>query len=220
MRLRRAGSSLLERTLSVAALGTFVGWLVHTSVDWIHLLPGVTAVALCAAAVLLRSADPVAAFHPPSTPAGTTRSRITRIAVPALAVLALVVVGALLSRQVLTERIATRANDELAQHPAAALKDANRALKLDGSLVSVYYTKAAAIARSGNADAAEAALREALRREPDNFVTWALLGDLSVRRGNLAAAKLNYSEAHRRNPRDVGLAALARDPGRAVPSGG
>ena len=32
--------------------GIFVSWLVHTSVDWLHVIPGITGVALAAAAVL------------------------------------------------------------------------------------------------------------------------------------------------------------------------
>ena len=35
-------------------LGILVAWLVHTSVDWIHLLPGVTAIAIVAAVCLVR----------------------------------------------------------------------------------------------------------------------------------------------------------------------
>ena len=36
----------------------FVAWLAQTSVDWMHLLPGLTAIALAAAAVLVRLAKP------------------------------------------------------------------------------------------------------------------------------------------------------------------
>ncbi len=49
------------RRCSCAALGVFAAWAVHTQVDWIHLLPGVTAAALIAAAVLLRPRRPDAA---------------------------------------------------------------------------------------------------------------------------------------------------------------
>ncbi len=40
------------RTLLVCAVGVSVTWLVDTSGDWMHLLPGVTAIALMAVAVL------------------------------------------------------------------------------------------------------------------------------------------------------------------------
>ena len=52
MRDRMAGI-VLRISLSVAAGGAFVAWLAHTSVDWLHNIPGVTGVALCAAAALV-----------------------------------------------------------------------------------------------------------------------------------------------------------------------
>ena len=52
-RLRAArGLARRRRTAMVAAIGAFVVWLVDTSGDWMHLLPGVTAIALAAVAVL------------------------------------------------------------------------------------------------------------------------------------------------------------------------
>ncbi len=39
--------------LRVAALGVFTAWLAATSVDWLYDFPGLTAMALLAAAVLL-----------------------------------------------------------------------------------------------------------------------------------------------------------------------
>ncbi len=50
---RAARMSASARFLAVAGTGAVVAWLVHTSVDWIHLLPGVTGVALALGAVLL-----------------------------------------------------------------------------------------------------------------------------------------------------------------------
>ena len=47
------GAILRVRGLAVAAGGTFAVWLVHTSVDWLHLIPGLTGIALCSAAVLV-----------------------------------------------------------------------------------------------------------------------------------------------------------------------
>jgi tetratricopeptide (TPR) repeat protein len=187
----------------------FISWLVHTSVDWIHLLPGATAVAMCAAGVLLRPATPNAVR---STPVGGSGRGWTRIVVPALVILALLGVGTLLSRLALSERYETRAQNALAARPEAALQDADRALRIDGDYVSAYYTRAAALARRGDALGAEWALRSALQSEPQNFVTWALLGDLAVRTGDLQAARRRYAAASRLNPRDPGLAKLARDP--------
>ncbi|MCW2990129.1 MAG: O-antigen polymerase, partial [Solirubrobacterales bacterium] len=57
--------SATDRALAVAGAGAVSAWLIHTSVDWIHLIPGVTAIALGMAAVLVRPGQPV----PPGAPA-------------------------------------------------------------------------------------------------------------------------------------------------------
>ncbi len=191
----------------VAALGVATTWLVHTSVDWMHLLPGLTGVALLGAAVLLRGRDaPVPARAKPPRPG------IARLA-PALVVGVAITIAALsLSRQGLSELYVTRAQDALADDPARSLTEANRALRLDHEAIAAYYAKAAALARFGEGDAARAVLLDATRREPRNFVTWALLGDLAVRRGEPGEAQSDYRRAAELNPRDAGLAKLAADP--------
>ena len=58
--VRRARAGVhdpVERGLAVGAGGVFLVWLVHTSVDWLHLIPGLTGIALCAAAVSHRSLE-------------------------------------------------------------------------------------------------------------------------------------------------------------------
>jgi UDP-N-acetylmuramyl pentapeptide phosphotransferase/UDP-N-acetylglucosamine-1-phosphate transferase len=201
----------------VAGLGVVTAWLVHTSVDWIHLLPGLTGVALLGAAVLLRPArgDGADAGTAPAAAVAAgavARSGRARLAPAVLVGLAITVAALSLSRQGLSERYIERAQAALADHPARALVEANRALRLDREAIAAYYAKAAALARFGDGDAARAVLLDATRREPRNFVTWALLGDLSVRQGDLRAAQGDYRRAARLNPRDPGLAKLARDP--------
>ena len=200
----------------VAGLGVVVAWLVHTSVDWMHLLPGVTLVALLGAAVLLR---PVEAPHVRADDAddeepvrGGARPTRARLAT-AVAVGVVITVAALsLSRQGLSERYTERAQAALAGDPERAIVEANRALRLDREAIAAYYAKAAALARFGEGDGARAVLLDAARREPRNFVTWALLGDLSVRQGDLDAAQRSYRRASQLNPRDTGLATLAANP--------
>ena len=58
---------------------------------------------------------------------------------------------------------------------------------------------------------ARATLLAATAREPHDFVTWGLLGDLAVRRGELGQARAAYGRASRLNPRDLALRAAARD---------
>ena len=214
LRMRRSASeSALSRTLLVGALGVFSAWLVQASVDWMALLPGLTAIALCAGAVLV---------WPRAQPVHEASARERRASVlggrPALAfgasavVLALIVAGASLSRQGLADLYRSRAQRELATHPSAALDDVNRALEIDASSIQSYYVKAAALARFDQSERAEAALKTAVAREPGNFVTWVLLGDLAVRENDLAAASLRYRQAHRLNPRDIAVAKLASAP--------
>jgi UDP-N-acetylmuramyl pentapeptide phosphotransferase/UDP-N-acetylglucosamine-1-phosphate transferase/tetratricopeptide (TPR) repeat protein len=220
----------------VAGLGVVTAWFGHTSVDWMHLLPGLTGVALLGAAVLLRPAGgdgadagaarasatdgdgadagaAQAAAAAAAAAAGSgARSGRARVASAVLIGVAITVAALSLSRQGLSERYVERAQAALAGDPARALVEANRALRLDRESIAAYYTKAAALARFGEGEAARAVLLDATRREPRNFVTWALLGDLSVRQGDLRAAQVDYRRAARLNPRDPGLAKLARDP--------
>ena len=75
-------------------------------------------------------------------------------------------VGASLSRQGLAEHLRAEPQEALAERPAEALREADRALRLDPEAIAAYYVKAAALARFDEAEAAQAALREAARREP------------------------------------------------------
>ncbi|HEX5852082.1 MAG TPA: O-antigen ligase family protein [Solirubrobacteraceae bacterium] len=227
-RMRRAARrSPRTRALMVGGLGVVSAWLVQTSADWMHLLPGLTAIALLGAAVLL-SARPAprsgADERSYALAIGPERSRVERAFAsrPTLAlgasavVVTLVVAGASLGRQGLADIYRARAQNELHAHPAAALSDARRSLDFDADAVSTYYVKAAALARYDQGAAVEAALRRALAREPENFVTWALLGDVAVREGRLRAAKRDYARAHRLNPRNLTLTELSADPAAAL----
>jgi predicted Zn-dependent protease len=127
-------------------------------------------------------------------------------------ILALIAAGASLSRQGLAQIYRDRAQAELATNPATALSDANRSLEIDSASPQAYYLRAAALARFDQAEAAEASLASALAHEPRNFVTWTLLGDISVRRALLAAARRDYARAHELNPRNATVRDLALDP--------
>jgi len=216
VRMRPAARrSPLTRSLMVGAVGAFAAWLVQTSVDWMHLLPGLTAVAIAAVAVVVRPRS-----LPRTAGAASRQSRFGKALTsrPALAlgasavVVTLVVAGASLSRQGLADLYRARAQHELAARPAAALADANRSLDIDSDAVETYYVKAAALAHYDQAAAAEVALRQALAREPDNFVTWALLGDVAARERRWRAAGRDYTRAYRLNPRNPTLAKLSADP--------
>jgi cytochrome c-type biogenesis protein CcmH/NrfG len=200
--------------LLVGALGAFTAWLVQASVDWMALLPGLTAIALAAGAILVwpRGAHARAADAQAPRALPFLRGRAA-LALGAFAVIVtLIVAGASLSRQGLADLYRSRAQGELANDPLAALRDVGRSLEIEASSIQAYYIKAAALARFDQGRAAETVLAAALRREPGNFVTWVLLGDLAVRRHEPAVASRRYRRAHELNPRDVAIARLARVP--------
>jgi tetratricopeptide (TPR) repeat protein len=199
------------------AVGTFAAWFAQDSVDWMHLLPGLTAIALAAAAVIIwprARAVPVRARA--AAPADAFSRRPALALAVSVVILAVIAAGASLSRQGLAQLYREHAQHELARNPAAALGDVNRSLEIDAESPQSYYLRAAALARFDQGQAAEAALASALAHEPRNFVTWALLGDISVRRQLLAAAKRDYARAHELNPRNPAVRELALDPRSAL----
>lgn len=204
-----ARRSTMARTLMVASTGAAVVWVVDTSGDWMHLLPGNAAIGLAAIAVLCGGGD--APEDHASPKAGPTSRTATLVGATAIAFV-LAVAGASLLRAGLTRRYLDDARAELAANPAAAIKDAGRALRLDSANLDAYYVKAAGQARFDRAAAARATLLDAARQDPEDFVTWTLLGDLEVRRGNLQAARAYYSQARDLDPHDPAIAALANDP--------
>ena len=193
--------------LTVAAIGIFAVWLAQTSVDWLHLIPGLTGVALGAAAILLRplrpSQDKAPSLFPIPTP-------VVLVAV-ALAVVAIVFIG----RPTLAQHLRSEAQDEAAANPVQALGKIEESLSLNPDSLQAYYTKASAQARLDAYAPARKTLLEAIHREPHNYVSWALLGDLTTRRRDVSAAMQAYRQASRLNPRDTELRRLAQGPAEA-----
>jgi tetratricopeptide (TPR) repeat protein len=189
----------------VAAGGAFVAWLAHTSVDWLHNIPGVTGVALCAAAALV-------------APWGRRRggSLSTRILVVGLVGLAAVAAADSVGRLAYADKDRIDARDSLRTDPVEALRLANRSLSLNDQSVPALYVKSAAYARLGRYRRARAALLEAATVEPRDHLTWALLGDLSARRGKFWQARRYYRRSLALNPRNPFVKPLAKDPRAAV----
>jgi tetratricopeptide (TPR) repeat protein len=206
-RILAAGSSLDDRAVAVAAGGSFLVWLAHTSVDWLHLIPGVTGLALASAAVLV---------GPWRRPTADHRT-IARRALVLVATVAIVLGAVLVGRAAIAEKYRSDAKAALAVAPSEAISKADDSLRLDDESLATYYVKAAAYARLDDYGRARATLLEATRREPHDFVTWGLLGDLAVRRGAIAQARHAYGQAARLNPQDRNLTRMAKHPDSALP---
>jgi UDP-GlcNAc:undecaprenyl-phosphate GlcNAc-1-phosphate transferase len=215
---RTVGRSDSARLLAVAGAGGVTAWFAHTSVDWMHLMPGVTAMALCLLAVVLPpTGAPATGPAEAAVVSGSGLRPALRTLIAVVVAGAVVLAGASLARQGLAEHHRGEALAALRQDdPARALSQAEQALRLDGDDVRSSYAKAAALARFGRGDEARTVMLQAAAREPHDFVTWALLGDLEVRLGRLSDAAGHYRRAHRLNPRAPGLRELARDPGSAL----
>jgi hypothetical protein len=201
MRARAARLREAEIGIGVAATGIFIVWLAQTSVDWLHLIPGLTGVALGAAAILL--------LRPGADGEESQGLRplplVGVLAGVALAVVAIVFIG----RPTLAQHYRVAAQNELRSDPRGALADAEESLSLNPDALQSYYAKSAAYARLAAYLPARRAMREAIEREPHNYVSWALLGDLATRRGSISEAMSAYRRASMLNPRDSELRLLA-----------
>ncbi len=198
-----------EAMIAVGAGGAFLFWLVHTSVDWLHLIPGVTGIALCAAAVL------VAPWTPHRQAEGV--SSMLRLATIGVCGLVVLVGATLVGRATLADKYRSDSQESVDEDPGRALEQAGDSLALNDESLPAYYAKATALARMDNYDGARATLLEATRREPHNFVPWGLLGDLALRRGDLVQARSDYGRASELNPRNAGLSSLAKNPRAGLP---
>jgi len=203
---RAARDDRAARTLAVAAGGIFAAWLVQTSVDWLHLLPGLTAIALAAVAgLLVRPGNAAAA------PSG--RGRVVTIAVA----FGIACAGALtIAPRVLSLHERGSAERALAaRQPRAAIAHASRALDFDPDSLAALELRAAGMARLGAFAPARADIRRAIALEPRNWVMWALLGDLLTRRGDRTGARSAYGRAVALNPLDPSLQTARREATRA-----
>jgi len=202
-RLGRADQ--LARSVAVAAGGVFIGWLIQTSVDWLHLFPGLTAIALAAA---------VAVTARPEAKAKAV-SRRTHLAAIGIAAVIAIAGSVIIVPRVVSLHSSAQAQRALADgQPRVAIADATTALDYDPSSATALVLRAAGFARLHAFAPSLADLRKALSAEPKNWTLWVLLGDLYLRRGDRPAARAAYAHAFGLNPLDLSLhdAATARLP--------
>jgi hypothetical protein len=184
---------------SAAAGAVLIG---QASVDWIWLIPGLTAIGL----FLLSLAAAQVAASSAERPAGAVHlSGPLRI----LAAVPLLITVICVLTLYLSDAYIQRARSVSMAAPAE-LSAAQAAGTFDPWSVTSHYLQASAYETSGERGLAYAQLIDALRMEPRNFATMGVLGDFEARRGNLAAARSYYRRALALNPLDSGLQQLAR----------
>ena len=206
---RRLGDAARRPAAAAAAAGAVL--IGQSTVDWIWLIPGLTAIGIfslaLAAAQAGQGAGQVddAASEPDPARRGTVVARLGRaIALGALLV-AVVGVLALFLSDAYIQRARTVVSD-----PAAQLSSARIAGSLDPWSVTPHYLEASALETLGDRPAAYGELRKALALEPTNFATLGVLGDFEARGHDFARARSYYRRALALDPLDTGLQQLAR----------
>jgi hypothetical protein len=198
---RRRTLAAEDPLIRIAALGMFAAWLADTSVDWLYDIPGLTGMAIVAAALLVAPAPGGAGARPR---AAVRRSRAGQLGLVAgLCVIALL--AASIGRQYAASRYQTAGAHEIARSPGNAIGTLREAAKLDPYALTTLYSLSSAYARLDDYGHARDALLLAAGREPHNYVPPALLGDLATRRGDYATAVADYRRSLALNPRDVTL---------------
>jgi hypothetical protein len=185
----------------------------QSMVDWMWLIPGLTAIGLfllAVAAAQASSPDGVLAPAARSRVAGggrvaLRRAPVGRVAAAAVLVAAIIGVLALFLSDAYIQRARTVIND-----PPAELSAAKVASRFDPWAVDPHYLQASAYETMGDRPSAYRQLLDALALEPDNFATLGLLGDFEARGHDFAAARVYYRRALALDPLDTGLQQLAR----------
>jgi hypothetical protein len=182
--------------------------------DWLWLIPTVTGLGLLALAL---AAVPRGRAEDRRRPLqlrwfGDRERRVTRFGIAALLVAAAVSVTFLY----LGDLYIRKARDEQGKSASAQLSAARTAADFDPVSVIPLYLQASALEAEGDRSEARDVLQDALSKEPDNFVTLALLGDLQVRDREFDDAARYYEKASDLNPRDAGLRLLAEQTGQGT----
>lgn len=211
---RRLDAAARRHALAPAAAGlVLVG---QSMVDWIWLIPGLTAIGLFLLAVATAQAGGAASvLEAADLDSGRSRpgrgarrlvgSGVLRAAAAVALVPAMLGVLALFLSDAYIQRART-----VITNPRAELSAARTASSLDPWAVVPHYLQASAYETMGYRYRAYQQLRDALRLEPSSSAVFGLLGDFEARGHNFAAARAYYRRAAALDPRDTGLEQLAR----------
>jgi O-Antigen ligase len=202
---RRPTLANSDPALKIAALGMFAAWLAATSVDWLYDIPGLTGMAMLAAAVLVVPAP--ASDGAEAAPARRgRREQVTLV----LALGALALVAASLGRQYVAALYSNSGQRLVSKQPVKALQRLRTAEQLDPWSMQTQYAVASAYARLNDYPSAREALLSAQQLEPENYVPPALLGDIATRAGDGRTALAAYRRALRLDPLEPALQQAVR----------
>lgn len=199
--VRRGWSSLgdAQRRAVIAPAAGGAVLLGQSMVDWIWLIPGLTAIGLFLLAVAAAQATG------PATRARTSRSSVLRIGAAGALIAAMLGLLALF----LSDAYIQQARSAI-YNPPAELSAARVASAFDPWAVDPHYLEASAYETMGERSDAYQQLRDALELEPANSATLGVIGDFEARGGDFAVARAYYRRALALNPLDVGLQQLSR----------
>jgi hypothetical protein len=202
-----------QRRPAAAAAAAGAVLIGQSTVDWIWLIPGLTAIGVLSLAVAAAQVGAAGAEAGAESIGGTadvvTRHPAAARAIRAGAIAGLLVAVVAVLGLALSDAYIQRARSVIAD-PRAELSAGRTAAMLDPWSVTPHYLQASALETAGDRPAAYAQLRDALSLEPENSATLGVLGDFEARGGKLAAARAYYRRALALNPLDTGLQQLAR----------
>jgi O-antigen ligase len=191
VRAVRAARSRRAPGLALACFAGFAYWLFHASIDWFWELPSLTGAALM---LLALAASPTRAADPP-----LQRTRIGRLWVPATAAAALLAAGALAVPWVAGSLV----DAAIARGPVpGAYSLLKTAAALNPLSEQPFLTEATLAANAGDRGRERHALLEALRRNPDDWYPYLMLGIVAGREHHLNLARRELARARRLSPRD------------------
>jgi O-antigen ligase len=186
---RRASRSV--RTQMAAALAAMLAFAVGASYDWLWELPVLPVSFLLLAATVLTAGSR-------TSPGGlNVRWRAGLVLSSLLAMIAIAV--PLATATSLRESQAA----VQAKNLQSALTKADAAANLEPFAAGPHLQVALILEQEGRLTDAEAAAREAVSREPDEWRSWVVLSRLAAKRGQVASSIEAYERAKNLNPRSA-----------------
>jgi hypothetical protein len=188
----RAGRAARRSRVPGLALACFVGagyWILHASTDWFWELPALTGAGLALLAI--------AAAPTPAQPSAAAKTTITRLKIAAAAGTALIAAAALAVPWVAVSLI----DAAVARGPGqASYSLLDTAATLNPWSEQPALARAALAAEAGRPGEERQALFAALRRNPDDWYPYLILGIIAGRTHQPALARVELARARRLSP--------------------